>query len=305
MGTPEFAVPSLEALAACTELVGVISQPDRPRGRGLASVPSPVAAATLARGVPLIRPTTLRDPEVVATLAGWRPDVLVVAAYGRILPASMLALPTVAPINVHASLLPRHRGAGPIAAALLAGDDRTGITIMLMAEELDAGDVLLQQALDIFPDDTTETLSARLAALGGVALTAAVLQLRDGGLVPAPQDPAAVTYATRLSKTDGRIRWDEAATVIERKVRAFTPWPSAFTIIGGRVLKVLRARVASRDMPPATAPGTIVALGEAIRVSTGAGALDLLIVQAEGKRPLAARAFVAGARLVPGTRFDA
>ena len=304
MGTPEFAVASLEALAACSELVGVVSQPDKPRGRGLASVPSPVAATTLARGVPLIRPATLRDPGVLATLEGWRPDVLVVAAYGRILPQAMLALPTVAPINVHASLLPRHRGAGPIAAALLAGDDRTGITIMLMAEGLDTGDVLLQQALDILPDDTTGTLTERLAVLGGVALTAAVRRLRDGGLVPAPQDPTAVTYASRLSKADGRIRWDEPAVLIERKVRAFTPWPSAFTIVDGRVLKVLRARVASPEVPTAQ-PGTVVALGDAIRVATGEGVLDLLVVQAEGKRPLEARAFVAGARLVPGTRFDA
>jgi len=305
MGTPAFAVPSLEALAACSELVGVVSRPDKPRGRGLAPAPSPVAAAALARGVPLIRPATLREPDALPALAAWRPDVLVVAAYGRILPAAALALPAVAPLNVHASLLPRHRGAAPIAAAILAGDARTGVSIMLMTEELDAGDVLLQQAIDVRPDDTTGSLTERLAALGGVALTAALARLRDGGLVPTAQDPAGVTYAARLAKEDGRIRWDEPAAVVERKVRAFAPWPSAFTALGGRVLKVLRARLAAAAVPATVAPGTIVALGDAIRVATGDGTLDLLEVQAEGKRPLPARAFVAGARLAPGARFDA
>jgi methionyl-tRNA formyltransferase len=302
MGTPAFAVPSLEALAGCTELVGVVTRPDKPRGRGLASEPSAVAAVATVRGVPLLRPTTLRDPETLAALAGWRPDLLVVAAYGRILPASLLALPTVAPINVHASLLPRHRGAGPIAAALLAGDRQTGITIMLMAEELDAGDVLLQHPLDIGPEDTTGTLTERLAALGGVALRDAVRRLGAGGLDAIPQDPSAVTYAPRLAKADGRIAWSEPAELIARKVRAFAPWPSAFTQLEGRALKVLSARPAGA--PAAAAPGTIIALGDTIRVATGAGALDLLVVQAEGKRALAAKAFVAGARLAAGTRFD-
>jgi methionyl-tRNA formyltransferase len=304
MGTPEFAVPSLETLARCTELVGVVSQPDKPRGRGLAPAPSPVAAVALARGWPLIRPATIRDPDALATLQGWRPDLIVVAAYGRILPAVILALPTIAPINVHASLLPRHRGAGPIAAALLAGDAETGITIMLMAEEMDAGDILLQHRLAILPDDTTGSLTARLAVEAGVALADACARLHDGGLAPVPQDAAAVTYAPRLTKGHGRIRWTEAAEVIERKVRAFMPWPSAFTSLAGRTLKVLRARVA-RERPPSDAlPGTVVALDTAIHVATGDGAIEILTVQAEGKRPLDARAFLSGARLALGTRFD-
>ncbi|HEY2387726.1 MAG TPA: methionyl-tRNA formyltransferase [Candidatus Binatia bacterium] len=302
MGTPAFAVPSLEALAACTELVGVVTRPDKPRGRGLASEPSPVAAAATARRVPLVRPATLRDTDALATLASWRPDLLVVAAYGRILPASLLALPTVAPINVHASLLPRHRGAAPIAAALLAGDRQIGITIMLMAEQLDAGDVLLQRPLDIGPDDTTGVLTERLAALGGIALRDAVRALGAGGLDPLPQDPAAVTYAPRLTKADGLIAWSEPAELIARKVRAFAPWPSAFTRLDGRVFKILSARAAAA--PAGAPPGTVTALGETIRVATGDGALDLLVVQAEGKRALAAKAFIAGARLAAGTRFD-
>ena len=304
MGTPEFAVPSLEALAGCTELVGVVSQPDKPRGRGLAAAPSPVAAVASARGLPLIRPARVRDPDVLATLESWRPDVLVVAAYGRILPPALLALPTLAPINVHASLLPRHRGAAPIAAAILAGDPVTGITIMLMSEEMDAGDILLQQTVAIEPDDTTGTLTARLAVAGGRALAAACARLRTDGLDPRPQDPATVTYAPRLTKEDGRIRWGEPAVVIARKVRAFSPWPSAFATLAGRTLKVLRARVASVVLANDVAPGTVVALGDEIRVATGGGALDVVTVQAEGKRALDARAFIAGARLAVGARLD-
>ncbi len=305
MGTPEFAVPSLEALAACTELVGVVSQPDKPSGRGLAPTRSPVAALASARGYPLIRPAKIRAPEVRATLESWGPDLLVVAAYGRILPAAILALPTLAPINVHASLLPRHRGAGPIAAALLAGDAQTGITIMRMTEEMDAGDILLQHPVAILAEDTTGSLTARLAAAGGVALREACTRLRNGGLESVPQDAAAVTYAPRLTKEAGRIRWTDPAVVIERKVRAFTPWPSAFTSLAGRTLKVLAARVAGERPPQDAAPGTIVALGDVIRVATGEGAIDLLAVQAAGKRPLDVRAFLAGARLAVGARLDA
>ena len=304
MGTPDFAVPSLEALAECTELVGVVSQPDRSRGRGMSAAPSAVSAVALARGVPLIRPVKVRDPEVLSTLTSWRPDLIVVAAYGRILPRALLELPTIAPINVHASLLPRHRGAGPIAAALLAGDRETGITIMLMSEEMDAGDILLQQSVVIAPEDTTGKLTARLAALGGVALRDACLRLRGPGLTRASQDPAAVTYAPRLSKDDGRVRWSEPAVVIERKVRAFTPWPSAFASLAGRTVKILSARAHPDTPSPDAAPGTIVGAADTIRVATGAGMLELLAVQAEGKRPLEARAFVAGARLAPGDRFD-
>jgi methionyl-tRNA formyltransferase len=328
MGTPAFALPSLEALAAATDLVGVVSQPDKPQGRGLAPLPSPVARAAAAREIPLIRPATLRDPEALATLAAWQADLIVVTAYGKILPRAILELPALAPINVHASLLPRHRGAAPIAAAILAGEAVTGVTIMLMSEAMDAGDILLQQPLAIEPEDTTATLGARLAALGGGALAEALALLRGPGLTPVAQDPALVTHAPRLTKNAGRIRWPEPAITIERKVRAFTPWPSAFTALGGRTVKILRARVASdaggvtsagpagavagtggaaavpAARPPGPAPGTIVALGESIRVATGAGMIDLLSLQMEGKKPLAAAAFVSGARLVVGARFD-
>ncbi len=303
MGTPAFAVPSLRAAAAATSLIGVVSQPDRPRGRGLASQPSPVAAAALALGAPLVRPATLRTPEVQQALADWRPDVLIVAAYGKLLPPTMLTLPTLAPLNVHASLLPRHRGAAPIAAAIRAGDDETGVTIMLMTEAMDAGDVLLQRPRTIGADDTTESLTAALAELGAEALTEALALVRGAGLVPVAQDAAQVTYAPRLTKEDGRIDWSRSASELARTVRAFAPWPSAFTTLDGRTVKILAARPASADVT-AAAPGTIVGDGRRWLVVTGEGALELMTVQAEGRKPLPADVFAAGARLVSGSRFE-
>ena len=301
MGTPAFAVPSLRALARAATLVGVVSQPDRPRGRGLASQPSPVAAAAGALGVPVLRPPTLRDGSVGAELAAWQPDVLVVAAYGKILPPPILALPTLAPINVHASLLPRHRGAAPIAAAILAGDPETGVTIMLMREEMDAGEVLLQRACPIGPEDTTATLTTTLADLGAAALVEALERIRTTGLTPIAQDAARATYASRLVKEAGRIDWSESAATIARAVRAYTPWPSAYASLAGRTVKVLAARVAP-DAAGA-APGTIVGTSDGLMVATGSGTLELMTVQAEGKKALPAAAFLAGARLGTGARF--
>jgi len=314
MGTPAFAVPSLEALAAATSLVGVVSQPERPQGRGLVSLRSPVAERAVALGVPLICPARIREPEVLATLGNWRPDVIVVAAYGKILPPSILELPPLGAINVHASLLPRHRGAAPIAAAILAGDTESGVTIMAMNEQMDAGDILLQRALPIAADDTTGTLSERLAPLGALALRETLELIRSEGVGRVPQDAALVSYAPRLERDDGRIRWREAATLIERKVRAFTPWPSAFTSLRGRRVKVLKARPlpafgshapasGAPDAPAPPTPGTVIALDEAVRVAAGAGAVDLLVLQMEGKRALPAAAFVAGTRLLIGDRF--
>jgi methionyl-tRNA formyltransferase len=291
MGTPAFAVPSLLALATTTTLAGVVSQPDRPRGRGLTSRPSAVSAAARELGVPLLRPASIRGAEIQAALAAWQPDILVVAAYGKILPPALLALPTLAPINVHASLLPRYRGAAPIAAAILAGDTKTGITIMVMSAAMDAGDMLLQRTLAIAADATTETLTT---ALG---------ELRGSGLRAEPQDVTRVTYAPRLVKNDGRIDWHGDAAAIARMVRAFTPWPSAFTTLAGRTVKILAARVAA-DALPGGPPGTIAAHGSELQVATGNGVLAVTTVQAEGKQAMPSAAFAAGARLGSGARFE-
>ncbi len=301
MGTPAFAVPSLRALAGATTLIGVVSQPDRPRGRGLASQPSPVSAVAFDLGVPLLRPASVKDPETQQALATWKPDVLVVAAYGKILPRVLLDLPTLAPVNVHASLLPRHRGAAPIAAAIRAGDAETGVSIMLMSEAMDAGDVLLQRSIPITGAHTTESLTTDLAALGANALAEALAALRADGLTATPQNPDLVTYAARLEKDDGRIDWTADAATIERTIRAYTPWPSAFTTLEGRTVKVLAARVA--DATVAGPPGSIEVRGDSVRVATGGAALDLMTVQAEGRKAMPAPAFAAGARLAAGARF--
>jgi methionyl-tRNA formyltransferase len=290
MGTPAFAVPSLRALAATTTLVGVVSQPDRPRGRGLDSQPSPVSVAAGELGAPLLRPKSVRVAETLDAIAAWQPDLLVVAAYGKILPPALLALPTLAAVNVHASLLPRHRGAAPIAAAILAGDAETGVTIMLMSEGLDEGDMLLGRSRPIASDDTTESLTIALADLGAVALTEAIAELRGSGLTPERQDAARATYAPRLAKDDGRIDWTRDAASIERMVRAFSPWPSAFTTLAGRTVKILAARVVN-DAPTGGAPGTIAVRGGGIEVATGNGTLAITTLQA------------AGARLTPNDRF--
>jgi len=301
MGTPAFAVPSLRALAGASTLIGVVSQPDRPRGRGLASQPSPVSAVALDLGVPLLRPASVKDPQTQQAIAAWQPDVLVVAAYGKILPRTLLDLPTLAPVNVHASLLPRHRGAAPIAAAIRAGDAETGVSIMLMSEAMDAGDVLLQRAIPITGEHTTESLTADLATLGATALTDALAALRASGLTATPQDPDLVTYASRLEKDDGRIDWTADAAVIERLVRAYTPWPSAFTTLEGRTVKVVAARVV--DATVAGPPGRIEVRGDSVRVATGGSALELVTVQAEGRKAMPAVAFASGARLTADARF--
>ena len=302
MGTPAFAVPSLRALARATELVGVVSQPDRPRGRGLGSEASPVSVAAGELGVPLLRPTSVRANETQSALAAWRPDLLVVAAYGKILPPALLALPTLAPMNVHASLLPRHRGAAPIAAAIRAGDVATGITLMLMSEGLDAGDVLLQRALAIAPDDTTERLTTKLAELGAATLADGLALLRTSGLHAKAQDERLVTYAPRLTREDGRIRWTDDAVAIERMVRAFTPWPSAFTTLAGRTVKIVAARILDVDATPGPA-GAIRVANDVLHVTTGRGTLGVVTLQAEGKKALPAAAFAAGARLAADARF--
>ena len=303
MGTPAFAVPSVRAVAAATTLVGVVSQPDRPRGRGLHAQPSPVSAVALDLGVSLLRPPSVRAAETQAAIAAWRPDLMVVAAYGKILPRALLDLPTLAPLNVHASLLPRHRGAAPVAAAIRAGDDETGVSIMLMSEGLDEGDVLWQRPLRIGDDDTTETLTTALAELGAVALAETIARLRGPGVTPIPQDAARATYAPRLAKEDGRIDWSAPAATIARSVRAYAPWPSAFTTLAGRTVKILAARVAEA-IAGTPAWGTIVVAGGSVRVATGAGALVLVTVQAEGKKAMPADAFAAGARLGAGARFE-
>jgi methionyl-tRNA formyltransferase len=299
-GTPEFAAVSLEALlAARHEVTLVLTQPDRPAGRGLKPQPSAVKQVALKRGLPVFQPATLKDPQARAAIAAERPEAMVVAAYGLLLPPAVLELPARGCINVHASLLARWRGAAPIQRALLAGDAETGITIMQMEQGLDTGAILAQEPLPIAPDDTTGTLHDRLAALGARLL----VKTLAANPSPRPQDGAAATYAARIHKEEAEIDWRTPAAEIERQVRAFNPLPGASTRLAGTAVKIWRARVE----PGATGAAGVVSAADAdgIVVGCGAGSLRVTELQRAGGRRLAAQAFLSGFRLAPGTRFGA
>ncbi len=302
MGTPEFAVPSLMALAAAGhEIVSVYSQPPRPAGRGHRDQASPVADLAEARGWPLRTPVSLKDAEVADAFAALRLDAGVVVAYGLILPKAVLAAPRLGCLNLHASLLPRWRGAAPIQRAILAGDHETGVTVMQMDEGLDSGPILLQQRVPIGPETTAAALHDQLAAIGARLLVEALDGLAAGTLAARPQDERKACYADKLTRAEGRLDWRRPAADLARRVRALTPWPGAFAQLpGGRRLKVLRAEVVDR----ATAkPGEL--LDQAMTVACGTGALRLAEVQKAGKAPVAGAAFLRGARLAPGTVLPA
>jgi len=295
LGTPEFAVPTVEALArAGHQVLAVVAQPDRPAGRGQAlKVPATKAWAE-ARGVPVLQPEKVRDGALAAALGALHPDVLVVTAYGRILGRDLLTLAPLGAVNVHASLLPRWRGAAPIQWAVASGDRETGVTVMQMDEGLDTGDMLLVRTAAIGAEETAEALAPRLAALGGEAIVEALPLLAAGALVPVRQAAGEVTLAPILEKADGRLDFDRPATELACRVRGFTPWPGTFTSLGGRALKVHRA--AALDGAPGDGPpGTARVVDGALRVACGGGtALGLLEVQPEGKKRMAARDFVNG-----------
>jgi methionyl-tRNA formyltransferase len=297
MGTPEFAVPTLDRLATGPyELVGVYTQPDRPSGRGREVVASAVKGYAAERGLPVYQPETLKDEAAIAQLADLRPDVIVVAAFGQILRRAVLDLPPKACLNVHASLLPRWRGASPINHALLAGDPETGVSVQLMTMKVDAGDVLGRRAEPVRPDDTAATLTRRLSAIGADLLADLLPGWLAGLITPEPQDESLVTMAPLIKKEDGRIDWSRPAAAIERSVRAFNPWPSAFTSWSGRLLKVHAAEVVAGQAPPG-------AVGPGLVVGTGDGGLRLTRVQIEGKRAMSADEFLAGNRAIIGTQL--
>ena len=302
MGTPRFAGPILEALLGRADpVVGVVCQPDRPRGRGLLTAPPAIKEIAIARGLPVLQPERLRDASFASALRALAPDLIVVAAYGKILPPAILAIPPRGCLNVHASLLPRHRGAAPIPRAILAGDTVTGVTVMVMNEEMDAGDILLRRETPIAADDTGGTLADRLAHLGAGAIGEALDGLARGTLRAIPQPADEATFAPRIERDQCRLEWQRPAVELERQVRALAPEPSAFTQLAGRVLKVHRAAV-ERELPSEAPTGQIIRAGpDGILVATGAGGLRLLEVQLEGRRRLSADRFLAGHRLPPGT----
>lgn len=305
-GTPDFAVAVLEALVhAGHEVTWVATQPDRPAGRGLILQPPPVKLRAQELGVPVWQPQRPSEDEWMERLRDAGAQALVVAAYAHKIPAGVLDLPALGCLNVHASLLPRWRGAAPVAWALLAGDRITGVTILRMDEGWDTGPILLQRTELIRPDDTQGTLHDRLARLGAALLVEALERLSRGTLRPVPQDPAMATAAPRIHKEQGRLDWGEPAWVLARKVRAFHPWPGAYTLLGDRTVKVLQASWAQG--PGTASPGTVVAVDparQALGVGCGQGILFLERVQVEGGRPMSGTDLANGYRLRPGSRFS-
>jgi methionyl-tRNA formyltransferase len=298
-GTPEFAAVSLEALLRTShEVTLVLTRPDRPGGRGLKPQPLAVKQLALERGLPLLQPAVLDDPATLDAIVAAYPAVVVVAAYGLILPPALLALPPRGCLNVHASLLPRWRGAAPIQRALLAGDSTTGITIMQMDPGLDTGPILLQEAIAIAPDDTAGTLHDKLATLGARLL----LRALEASPAPNPQDGSMATYATRIGRGEAEIDWRNSAAEIERQVRAFDPVPGAQTWHEGAALKVWRARI---ERGVSAAPGTVCTVESGgIVVACGSDGLRIIELQRAGGKRLAAGAFLSGFRLARGTRFE-
>ncbi len=303
-GTPAFAVPALEAIVASRHPVrAVFTQPDRRAGRGLRVEPSPVKLAALDHGFPVEQPATFRDAETVAHLAGYEPDVLVVVAYGLLLPQAALDVPRLGCLNIHASLLPRWRGAAPIQRTLLAGDAETGVTIMRLEAGLDTGPALLRQAIRIEAADTGGSLHDKLAALGAGMIVAALDLVASGQAVFEPQDETAATYARKITKDEARIDWSRPAAEIERMVRAFNPWPVAETRLDGAQLRVWQSRVVPAFDRPA-APGEVLeAKPDGLVIATGRGALALERVQLPGRRPVLASEFVRG-RVLAGKVLD-
>lgn len=293
MGSPDFAVPSLQALARNYRVIGVVTQPDRPAGRsGMLSSPA-VKQAALLMGIQVIQPEKIRLPEPMAILAAWAPDLIVVAAFGQILKANLLDLPPLGCINVHGSLLPRGRGAAPIQAAILAGDMETGITIMKMDAGVDTGPILSQRAIPIDPQDTADSLTHKLSALGADLLLETLPHYMRGKLVPKTQPEAGVTYAPMLKKEDGRLDFSQPALAVERRVRAMSPWPGGYFVFNGLPLKVLRASVIQTVTP---GEGVRLVIEGFPALGCGEGILRLDEVQPAGKRGMPGKAFLSGAR---------
>lgn len=289
-GTPEFALPAFHALAGSRHrLVGVLTQPDRPKGRGRQVAASPVKLAASERGVPISQPVSLKAEADRAELAAWQPDVLVVVAYGLILPRAVLGLPRLGCVNIHASLLPRWRGAAPIQRAILAGDAQTGVSIMRMDAGLDTGPVFLERVVSISPQETGGSLHDRLANLGGPAVVQVLDELATNTAQSTPQPEDGVTYAAKIDKAEALIDWRQEAGAIERKVRAFNPWPITETRLEGEQLRIYAAGLLDSGQVAAE-PGTITEIcADSIVVACGRGSLALTQLQRPGRKPVAAR----------------
>ncbi len=305
MGSGDFGIPALRALhrQPWVELVALITQPDKPSGRGQRVKATPIKEEAIALGVPVLQPTTLRSPDAVAEIQALRPHVIVVAAYGQWIPPEVFAFPPFQSLNIHPSLLPRHRGAAPAMSAILAGDAETGVTVILVSEEMDAGDILSQATIPISPEDTTGSLMRKLAEVGASLIVQTLPQWLAGQIQPTPQDHSRATWFKRVDKEAGLIQWTEPAEAIWRKIRAFNPWPSAYTFLGGKRLIIHRATPMPPDVARPIAPGEVFLHREGPAVGTGTVPLLLLEVQPEGKRRMTGKEFLAGQRALQGARL--
>ncbi len=301
MGTPEFALSTLEGLieAGCN-MVGVYTQPDRPKGRGKKLAASPVKELALKHDIPVFQPLKLRNPEAVAELEGLKPDLIVVVAYGQILPKAVLDIPKYHCINVHASLLPKYRGAAPINKVIVDGEAETGVTTMLMDVGLDTGDMLVKRSLEIGPNETAGELHDRLAVIGREAMDETLRQLCDGTLTPEKQDDALSCYAGMMKKEDGLIDWTQAAQMVHNQVRGLDPWPGAYTYLDGDVLKVAATSI---DEGKGEAGTVIGADKSGVRIACGQGVLVVDGLQLPGKKRLSAANFLSGRPLPVGTKL--
>jgi len=304
-GTPEFALPTLDAiLESGHAVVGVVTQPDRPRGRGQRMTDAPVKVRARDARLPLLQPGTLHDTSFLSALADLKADIGVVAAYGKILSEAVLAVPRFGMINVHASLLPRYRGAAPVHRAIMAGEPETGVTIMRVVKALDAGPMLAAARRTIGRNETSLDVERDLATIGASLLVATLDRLADGEVPETPQDESSASYARRLTKDDGLIDWGQPAGRVHDQIRGLHPWPHAHSFLQGSRLILLRS--ATSETTAGAPPGTILAArGNDLHVATGAGVVELTELQAEGKRPMNVRDFLAGHRLTAGDRFTA
>jgi methionyl-tRNA formyltransferase len=302
-GTPSFSVPTLRSLiGGPDDVVGVVTQPDRGKGRGRKIIPSPVKEVALERELPVLQPEKVKEEAFQERVRLLHPDLLVVVAFGQILPKSLLEIPKHGAVNVHASLLPEYRGAAPISRAILRGEEGTGVTTMRMDEGMDTGDILLQTRVSIKEQDTSETLQNTLASLGACLLIETVEKMKRGKVRPVAQDHSRATFAPALRKEEGEIDWSQTAVMIDRQVRAFDPWPGAFTHWSGKRLKVCRGE--TREGTPQAPPGTLTWVGsDSIEVATGEKVFILREVQIEGGKRMTVRDFMSGHPVSAGVRL--
>ena len=315
MGTPDFAVGALEAiLQAGHQVAAVVTQPDKPKGRGKEIQVPPVKACAMAHGIPVFQPVKVKEKEAVETLRGYNADIFVVAAFGQLLSEEILSMPEYGCVNIHASLLPKYRGAGPIQWAIINGEEKTGVTIMQMDKGLDTGDMLLKEEVVIDPKETGDSLHDKLAAVGAGLIVEALARLERGELVPEKQTEEETCYAKRLQKSMGRIDWQQSAGKLDCLIRGLISWPGAYTVLRGKNLKIWEAVAgsgsapedsAARPDPDAVLPGTVVAVTrEAFYVKTGEGLLKILAVQPEGKKRMPVKEFLLGYQVKVGEQLQ-